>query len=58
MYVDMVAPQCRQRYLHSSCDHPMDDCFVHGRKIAWSIGSLSEVRGNDHCGPESVLMLE
>ena len=50
MYVDMVAPQCRQRCLRSACDHPIDDFLVYARKIAWSIGSLSEGRGNGYCG--------
>ena len=50
MYIDMAAPQCVQRCPHSVCDHPMDDCLVYARKIAWSMGSLSEGRGNGHCG--------
>ena len=42
MYVDMVAPQFRQRCPCTACDHPMDDCLVYGRKIAWSVRSLTE----------------
>ena len=50
IYVDMAAPQCGKRCLWSACDHPMDDCLVYAKKIAWSMGSLSEGRGNGHCG--------
>ena len=53
IYVDMAAPQCRQRCLLSACDHPMNDCLMYARKIAWSMGSLSEGRGNGHCGSGS-----
>ena len=45
MYVDIAAPQCRQRCLHNACGHPMDDCLVYARKIAWSMRSLSEGKG-------------
>ena len=34
IYVDMAAPQCRQRCLCSACDYPIDDCLVYARKIA------------------------
>ena len=50
MYVDRAAPQCRQRCLCNSCDHQIDECFVPAKKIAWSMGPLSEGRGNGHCG--------
>ena len=53
MNVDMAAPQCRQRWPRSACDHPMDDCLVYAKKIAWSMGSFSEGRGNGHCGSGS-----
>ena len=33
IYVDMAAPQCRQRWPRSVCDHPMDDCLVYSKKI-------------------------
>ena len=49
IYVDMAAPQCRQRWPRSACDHSMDDCLVYAKKIAWSMRSLSEGRGNGHC---------
>ena len=49
MYVDMVAPQCRQRWPCCACDHPFDVCLVYAWKIAWSMGSLSEGRENGHC---------
>ena len=26
-YVDMAAPQCRQRWPYSACDHPIDDSW-------------------------------
>ena len=53
MDVDMAASQCRQRCPRCVCDRPMDDCLVYAKKIAWSIGSLSEGRENDHCGSGS-----
>ena len=49
MYIDMAALQCKQIYLQSVCDHPIDDCLVYARKIAWSMGSLTEGMDNGHC---------
>ena len=53
IYVDMAALQCRLRWLHSVCDHPMNDSLVYTKKIAWSMGSLLEGKGNGHCGSGS-----
>ena len=50
MYVDMIAPQCMQRCPCNTCDHPMDDCLVYAKKIAWLMGPFSAGRENGHYG--------